>query len=121
MVRKISAIYSIIIGISVLGMWCLILLTEGAPEGPFEITFHLISEFLMASLLIAGGYMSLRLKTNGGKVFMVAHGMLIYSVINAAGYYGQKGNIGMTSMFLSFFIVSSIIIVLSLVKKREFI
>jgi len=68
MLRKISAIYSIIIGISVLGMWCLILLSEGVPEGTFEITFHLFSEFLMANLLIAGGYMSLRLKTNGGKV-----------------------------------------------------
>jgi len=52
---------------------------------------------------------------------MIAHGMLLYSVINAAGYYGQRGNIGMTSMFIPLFIVSSIIIVLSLVKKREFI
>ncbi|KJS71280.1 MAG: hypothetical protein JL56_15530 [Desulfotomaculum sp. BICA1-6] len=121
MIRKISAIYSFVIGISIVGMWCMILLTEGTPEGPLEITFHLISEFLMAGLLIASGYILLGLKTYGAKVFMVAHGMLIYSVLNAAGYYGQRGNIGMTSMFIFIFIVSSVLIVLGFIKKENFI
>lgn len=121
MVKKISAIYSIIMGISVMGMWCIILLTQGTPEGQFEITFHLISEFLMAILLITGGYIFLRLKNNGRKILMVAHGMLIYSVLNAAGYYGQRENIGMTSMFFSIFIVSSVLLVLVILEKEDFV
>jgi len=48
MIRKIAAVYSILIGISVLCMWGMIILTGGIIEGPIQISFHLVSEFLMA-------------------------------------------------------------------------
>lgn len=107
MFRKITAVYSIIIGISVLGMWSMTILTGGIEEGPVEISFHLASEFLMAILLLIGGIESLRGKTYGRKLFLISNGMLIYSVLNAAGYFGQRGNIPMMIMFLAIFIISS--------------
>lgn len=84
-----------------------------------KVSFHLISEFFMAILLIVSGYILLRNNSNGGKIFLVAHGMLLYSVLNAEGYYGERGNTGMTFMFLSFFIISSAFIVLGMIKKKS--
>lgn len=114
MIRKIYGIYSIIIGISILGMWSMIILTEGTTEGITELAFHLISEILMAILLIVSGLYLLKGKVNGGKVLMLAQGMLIYSVLNAAGYYGQRGNNGMTFMFIIIFIISCILTIINI-------
>ena len=46
--ERIIAAYSLFLGVSVLGLWTLILITGEIPEGPLEFTFHLISEILMA-------------------------------------------------------------------------
>lgn len=119
MFRKITAVYSIVIGISVLGMWSMIILTGGITEGAIEISFHLLSEFLMAILLIISGIGLLRGKTSGRKLFLISNGMLIYSVLNAAGYYGQSRNIAMTIMFLAIFIISSWLFMYELMLKNE--
>jgi hypothetical protein len=92
MIRKAAGFYSIIIGVSVLGMWSATLLTGGISEGPIEIAFHLASEFLMAILLLISGIALLRGKTYGEKAFLVSNGMLIYSVLNAAGYFWQRND-----------------------------
>jgi hypothetical protein len=117
LVKKLAAFYSIFIGISVMGMWCMILLGNGTAEGLIEISFHLFSEFLMAVLLIAGGIGLLKDRTYGKKVFLISNGMLIYSVLNAAGYYGQRGSFIMTGMFMIFFIASSVFLILGFVRN----
>ena len=40
--------YTIFIGIAVIAMWTMILFTQNPPEGRTELTFHLLSEFIMA-------------------------------------------------------------------------
>lgn len=107
------------IDIKVLGMWSMTILTGGITEGLVEITFHLVSEFLMAILLLISGIGLLRGNTNGRKLFLISNGMLIYSVLNAAGYYGKGKNIGMTIMFLVFFIISSGLLLFALMRKDE--
>lgn len=119
MFRKIAAVYSIVIGISVLVMWSMTILTGGIKEGPVEILFHLVSEFIMAILLLISGIGLLRGKTYVRKLFLISNGMLIYSVLNAAGYFGQSGNITMTIMFLAIFIISSGLLLSRLILKGE--
>lgn len=121
MIKKIAAFYSVFIGISVLGMWFMILLNNGISEGPIEISFHILSEFLMAILLFLGGIGLLKEKIYGKLVFLISHGMLLYSVLNATGYYGQRSDFMMMGIFIILFTISSTFVILALVRKEDFI
>lgn len=110
--RKVKAVYSSIIGLSIMGMWIMIILTGGIAEGLIEISFHLVSEFLMALLLLLSGIGLLRDKLYGEKIFLISNGMLIYSVLNAAGYYGQRNNYVAMSMFTVILVISSIFLLI---------
>jgi hypothetical protein len=121
MIRKVAAVFSILIAISLLGMWGMIILTGGITEGSIEISFHLVSEFLMAFLLLIGGIGLLREKVYGTKVFLISNGMLTYSVLNAAGYYGQRNNFVMLSIFIAILIISSVFLISGLVKDSTFL
>ena len=94
------AIYSIFIGIAVIGMWTMILLTENIAEGRIEMGFHLYSEFSMAILCLVSGFMLLRGRKFARETNIGSQAMVIYSVINAAGYYGQRGDTAMMAMFI---------------------
>lgn len=120
MIKRIAAFYSIFAGISIMGMWCMILLSSTIPEGPVEMSFHLFSEFLMAVLLLIGGIGMLKGIAYGRKLFLVSNGMLIYSVLNAAGYYGQSSNYAMTGMFMVFFAVSTVLLIICLARQEIF-
>ena len=119
MIKKIAAVYSIVVGISVIVQWGMTLLTGGITEGPIEISFHLISEFLMAILLLISGIGLLSGKTYGKKVFFISNGMLIYSVLNAGGYFGQRSNFPMMYMFLAIFVITSIFLMLGLIRNLD--
>jgi hypothetical protein len=50
-------------------------------------------------------------KLNPGRLILIAaHGMVVYSVLNAAGYYGQGSGILMALPFVGLAIISSIIL-----------
>lgn len=118
MKTKIIAFYSIFIGISVIAMWIMLLSTETPPEGKTELSFHLFSEFLMALLCLITGILLLRNNPKGKLLNILGLGMVIYSVLNAAGYYGEKKEIPMMIMFIIIFILTSAAIVLYLDKKN---
>lgn len=75
-------------------------------EGKTEMTFHLVSELLMALLCIFSGLYLLGGHKKWIKVNLIAHGMVVYSVLNAAGYYGQKEELSMMLMFLVLLLLS---------------
>ena len=79
--------------------------------------FHLMSEFLMACFCIVSGIKILLKHRQSFLINSAAHGMVVYSVANAAGYYGEKGNWPITVMFLFLFSVSLIIIVINSKEK----
>ena len=115
--RKIKAVYSIVVGISILALWIMLFLTGQIPELEtelFRISFHIFSELLLAIILVISGIGLLRKSKTAEKLFLLAMGLLLYSVINAAGYYGQNGDYTMVIMFSVvcfasvFFLVSSI-------------
>jgi hypothetical protein len=114
MKRKIVAYYSISIGVAVILMWIMILLRQEIPEGKIEMIFHLVSEFVMAFLILISGFM-LIYKHRMGKLLNIAGlGMVLYSVLNAAGYYGESDNAAMMIMFSLLFLFTFIAVILNL-------
>jgi len=107
---KFIAYYSIFIGISVIAMWTMILLKEIPREGKTELAFHLFSEFLMALLCLVSGIFILRQKPICRRLNISGLGMVVYSVLNAAGYYGEKNEIPMMMMFILLLILTSVAI-----------
>ena len=96
----IIGIYSLVIGVAVITMWLIIMRGSSLAEGKIELSFHLASEFLMATFCIVSGILVLRRKHPGRLLNMAALGMMIYSVLNAAGYYGDRGETAAMIMFI---------------------
>ena len=119
MKTKILALYSIFIGIAVMVMWVLILYKNDLPEGKLELSFHLFSEFLMAAFCLLSGIGLLK-RIKNSKVFnAMGLGMLLYSVLNAAGYYGQREENPMLVMFIVLFFITFVFFLISLEKTKK--
>lgn len=117
--KKVEFIFSILLGICMLGMWGLLLITGQVKEigiEPFRIAAHLFSEGITAILLILGGLFSLMHCSNGEKLHLVSLGMLMYSVLTAAGYYLQFKNGVMTVMFGMLFLITVLFFISNLYK-----
>lgn len=103
-INRVIGYYSVFLGIAVLSMWVFILSTGTVPEGKGELVFHLISEGIMACLCIGAGWIIL--KKENPRFTIAAHAMVVYSVLNAAGYYLGKGEFLMTVFFVVLFVIS---------------
>ena len=110
---KIVGYYSIFIGIAVIAMWTMILFTQNPPEGRTELSFHLLSEFIMAFLCLLSGILILKNNPLGKFLSILGLGMVIYSVLNAAGYYGENNDLQIMIMFIALLILTSIVVVIN--------
>ena len=119
MKNKIIGVYSLVLGVAVIAMWLIILRGSSVTEGKLEMSFHLASEFLMATFLIVSGVLVLRRRHPGRLFNMAALGMVIYSVLNAAGYYGAQGNTPLMIMFIVITVVSIVILKLHFPAEKE--
>ena len=107
--KKMAEIYAILLGICIIGLWIMLFSTEGIPElklEPIAIGFHIIAEVTMGLLLIISGIGLMKNWKAAVGIFTVANGMVIYSVINSAGYYGQNGQWQMVFIFVAIFLLS---------------
>lgn len=98
----ISGVYAIVIGIGILGLWIMLLLTKQVPEletEPIAIKFHIAAESAMGLISILSGIFLLVNLTWAPYIFALAMGLIIYAVINSAGYYGQKEQWSFVIMF----------------------
>ena len=89
----ISGIYAIFIGIGILGLWLMLYITKQIPElktEPVAIAFHMTAESLMGILSLLSGIFLLSGFSWAPYFFILAMGLIIYAVVNSAGYYGQK-------------------------------
>lgn len=87
------AIFSILVGILMIGQWIFSLATRQVPEmatEPVAITFHLVAEFLTAAALLLGGIALLAQSLLGYPLALLAQGMLLYTIINSPGYFAQR-------------------------------
>ncbi|MEA3334740.1 MAG: hypothetical protein U9R25_02450 [Chloroflexota bacterium] len=97
-----SAVFALIVGISMIGMWSFLLLTKQVPEletEPLHIRFHIAAEFVTAIALVAGGVGLLTGQSWSQWLYLVAIGMLFYTVIVSPGYYAEKDEWPIVAMF----------------------
>jgi peptidoglycan/LPS O-acetylase OafA/YrhL len=121
-IRNIIAIYSLLIGILMIGMWSMVILTGQVPEisiKPAEIMLHLIAEFITAFLLIGGGISLLKKIKIGYNLNLVALGMLLYTLIVSPGYYLQRGDLTFVGVFFILLIATLAFLIISLKKEYE--
>ncbi|MEE9377554.1 MAG: hypothetical protein V3V33_05915 [Candidatus Lokiarchaeia archaeon] len=121
-IELIASIYIILIGVAMLCMWLLLLLKREVPDlktKPTQIFFHLIAEFLTSIMLIIGGLGYLMNQPWGVALFFIAVGMVIYSTINAAGFYGQLKDWPMFITLIVFTFISLLITALILLIEYQ--
>jgi len=89
------AVFSIVIGVGMIGQWSASFATKQIPElntEPFRIWFHIAGEMVTACMLIASGIGLLAAAAWAPTVFYISSGLLFYTVIVSPGYFAQKGN-----------------------------
>ena len=99
---KLSAIYALCVGVLMLVQWAFFLLTGNVPElqtTSWSIAFHLGAEFLTAIMLIISGILLLRTHRLGKQIFFISVGMVVYAMVNSAGYFAQSGDWTFVVMF----------------------
>ncbi|MCU4718732.1 hypothetical protein [Halapricum hydrolyticum] len=99
---RLGAFYTLVVGTFMLGFWIVLLVAGDIPElttAPYEIAYHLLAEFLTAVALLASGIGLLGGRSLARRLYPVALGLLLYTVVNSAGYYAQLGDVAMVGMF----------------------
>ena len=82
---------------------------------PIAIRFHIAAESTMGILSIVSGILMLVQFTWSIYPFAVAMGLVIYAVINSAGYYAQKKELPFVIMFGVILLASVTLLVLNIV------
>lgn len=109
--KRFTFIYAVSISLCVIAYWLLSLISGNFDEGSISISFHIFSEFIMAAVTLAGGILILMGKKAGGPLTIAGMSMLIYSVLNAAGYFGQKEDHILMAVFIFLLIPSGIVLI----------
>ncbi len=107
---KAAAVFSIIVGVSMILMWMMFYLTGSMPElenEPARIAMHLLAEFATAIALIIAGWGLLKAKSWGASIYLLATGALLYTMIQSPGYFVQSGE-------TSFVVLFAVLIILTL-------
>jgi len=120
--RKTIAIYSIFVGMAMLGIWIVQLITGQAPElqtAPIEIAMAITADWLTAIMLLVVGVGLLSKRNWAYKLYLFALGMLIYSVLISSGYFGQLGNTIFVILFAVLFILSALFVISNIFQKSN--
>ena len=121
--RKVTAFYCIIVGISMLSIWIMLFVTGAIPEletEPLRIIMHMVAEFLTAILLISSGLGLLKQRTWGYNCYLLSTGALIYTLIQSPGYYMELEELLIVIMFAILFIITLTLLLISLSKRKEY-
>jgi hypothetical protein len=113
----ISGIYSLIIGVGIIGLWLMLIITKQVPEmktEPIAIGFHIIVENIMGFLAIVSGIILLLDLIYAPFVFVLSSGLVIYAVINSSGYYGERKQWSFVGMFGAILITSTILVIIQI-------
>jgi hypothetical protein len=102
--KKIVAIFSILMGLMMFATWSYLFLFKGYPQArtlPIETSYLLVAEFLTATALVVAGYGILSDRKWAMPLTLVALGELIYCTIRFAGELGQAGSLAGLAFFSS--------------------
>lgn len=103
--RRYAIIYALLVGTGMLGMWSMLLVTGQVPEvetEPIRLAFHLAAEAMTAVALIVAASGVARRARWGRSVYLLATGMLAYTLVVSPGYYAQAGDVAFVVMFAAF-------------------
>jgi hypothetical protein len=120
--RKTIATYSIIVGIAMIGVWIVQLLTGQALElqtAPIEIAMAIVADWLTAIVLIVAGVGLFSTRNWAHKLYLFALGMLVYSMLISAGYFGQLENTMFVALFAILFILCAFFVATNVFQKRD--
>jgi hypothetical protein len=117
MKTKIIGYYSIFLAIAITGYWIMTISSVSYPEGKIEIAFHVFSEILMAFICLLSGIFLLKKKKHARNLSIIGFSMILYSVLNAAGYFGERNELSLTIMFMALFLLTSIALIIQLEFK----
>jgi hypothetical protein len=123
--KKVAAVFSILMGLMMLGTWSFLFLSDQFPQVrtlPIETGYLLAAEFLTAAALIIAGYGILSGRKWGSPLILVALGELIYCTVRFAGELGQGGSAAGLAFFSSvgvFGILFAIYLVISTSRQRQ--
>lgn len=98
-----AATFAILVGVAMLAVWAYLLSTGGVPElaiRPLDTWIHIAAEVLTALLLLAAGLALITRQSWARKAYLVAIGALLFTVIHAFAFYGERGNVAMVVFFL---------------------
>lgn len=93
-------------------------LTKQIPEiktEPIAIAFHITAEMLMGTLSLLSGIFLLIGLPWAPYFFILAMGLIIYAVINSAGYYAQKNQWPFVIMFGIILVASICLVILNII------
>lgn len=123
--EKTASVYSIIIGISMIGLWIMLISSSSVEEfdtRPIEIVLHITAEILTGVILIAGGAAMWKGMSLRYQIFFLSLGMLFYTSIVSPGYYADRGEwpivIGFGAMLIAGIALASLLL-LSKWKARD--
>jgi hypothetical protein len=117
---KFAAWFAIIVGLLMIGQWLTFLARGQVPElysEPVRLSFHLFAELATAIALLMSGVALLRHLVWGSTLYLLAAGMLIYTVMVSPGYFAQQGEWGMVAMF-GLLLVLAIANVINLMRAK---
>ncbi len=123
--KKGAAIFSILMGLMMLGTWSYLFLSNQYPQAstfPLETGYLLTAEFLTSAALIAAGYGILTNRKWAMPLILVALGELIYCTIRFAGELGQGGSaagLGFFTAVAAFGIVFVVYLVASTSRQGQ--
>ncbi len=109
--RKATAAYCLVIGFLMVVSWIALFATNQIPElanTPVRLAFLLEAEFLTAFGLIAAGMGLLSRRRWASTAYLVASGMLLYTVINTIGVFAQRGEPALAALFFVLLAVTAL-------------
>ncbi|MGA1873642.1 MAG: hypothetical protein ACMUHY_08205 [Thermoplasmatota archaeon] len=123
--ERAASIYSLVIGISMLGLWIMLISTSSVEEfdtRPVEIVLHITAEAMTGVLLILSGFAMWKGFSLRHNMFFLSIGMLLYTSIVSPGYYADRGEWPIVAAF-AVLILSGIALagsmLLSISKRRN--
>jgi len=117
-----AAIFTLVVGVLMILQWTVTIIRKqvAAPgegiggRGKTEMVYHWVAEFATSVLLIIAAVGLFIRSAWGLSVFLIADGLLIYTVINSPGYFAQQRQWAMVAVFGFILILASVSLVLVL-------
>jgi len=103
--RRYAIAFGIGMGLCMIGWWGLLFATGQVPEvrtEPVRLAFHVAAEAATALALVAGGAGLATRRPWARNLYLVALGMLFYTVLVSPGYFAQTGQWPLVALFAVF-------------------